>query len=159
MSCSTSAGSSAARVSMNAEPNCGGSGLPAEMALLLFHAAGVALGVEAAAVEGILDEEQARSAGIACRDLAEILGAGGALMRNARLFLNCREAPCAIGIDHLDEIITVPTTALQPLPESLPQFRGLRAFWGGIVRANRVVLLVDVGRLLEPPTAIGYSLR
>ncbi len=147
---------------MIADGNPRGGALPAEMPLLLFHAAGVALGVEAAAVEGILDAAQVRQSGIACRDLAELLGAPGATMpaptAKKHLLLKGRELRCGIGIDSIDEIVTIPTAALQPLPEALSLFRGARAFWGGIVRADKVVLLVDVDRLQEPSTAIGEAL-
>jgi len=130
---------------------------PAELSLLLFHAAGAALGVEAAAVEGVMDANLARRSGLVCRDLAELLGAGGTGRSPARLVLVCREAPCGIGIDSLDEILAVPTKDLRLLPGLFAQFPGARAFWGGIVRARRVVLLVDVDRLLEPMTAFGET--
>lgn len=145
---------------MIAERNPGGAALPAEMPLLLFHAAGVALGVEAAAVEGVLDVEQARRSGIACRDLAGLLGTVRAIspapQRN--LLLKGREVRCGLGIDSLDEIVSVSTTDLQPLPEPLSYFRGPRTFWAGIVRADKVVLLVDADRLQEPAPAIGEAL-
>lgn len=143
---------------MTADRSPAGGVIPAEMPLLLFHAAGVALGVEAAAVEGILDAEQARRSGIACMDLAELLGVVGAPAPNKHLVVRDRGARCGIGIDSLDEIVTLPTTALQPLPEPLSYFRGARTFWGGIVRADKVVLLVDVERLQDPAPAIGEAL-
>lgn len=145
---------------MTADRNPERGALPAEMPLLLFHAAGVALGVEAAAVEGILDAEQARQSGIACRDLVDVLGAvvAPAPAPKKHLLLKGREVRCGIGIDSLDELITIPATALQPLPEPLSYFRGPRTFWGGIVRANRIVLLVDVDRLHEQSPAIGEAL-
>ena len=142
---------------MTADRSTGG-GLPADMPLLLFHAAGVALGVEAAAVEGILDDEQARQSGVACRDLTELPGATRAPAAAKKLLLKGRDARCTIGIDSLDEIVTIPWTALQPLPEPLTYFRSPRAFWGGIVRADKVVLLVDVDRLQEPAPAVGEAL-
>jgi len=132
--------------------------VPAELPLLLFHAAGVALGVEAAAVESIVDAEQARRDGIACRDLAELIGLARTPARAPQksLLLRGRGERCWFGIDSLDEIVTIPTAELQPLPEPLAQFKAPRVFWGGIVRENRVVLLVDVDRLQEPAaTAIG----
>jgi len=141
---------------MSAERSPARAAHPAELPLLLFHAAGVALGVEAAAVEGILDAEQARRSGIECRDLAEMLGIAVAPSpaSGKKLLLKGREARCGIGIDSLDEIVTVPTATLQPLPEPLAHFRGPRTFRGGIVRENKVVLLVDVDRLQEPAPAI-----
>jgi len=140
---------------MSAEPAATVRALHAELPLLLFHAAGAALGVETAAVEGVMDADLARRSGLVCRDLADLLGAAGTGMPPPRLVLVCREAPCGIGIDSLDAIVTVPTTDLRLLPELFAQFPGARAFWGGIVRARRVVLLVDVVRLLEPMTAFG----
>lgn len=130
--------------------------LPAELPLLLFHAAGVALGVEAAAVEGILDAEQARKSGVACRDLAELLGIVGTPVSapQKQLLLKGRGMRCGIGIDSIDEIVAIPTAALQPLPEPLAHFQGTRTFWGGIVRADRVVLLVDADRLQESARAL-----
>jgi len=138
---------------MTAECRPEGAVLPAEMPLLLFHAAGVALGVEAVAVEGILDAEQARQAGVACRDLAELFGAGGRTGPAPDKQLLLRGARRGIGIDSLDEIVTIPTTALQPLPALLSYDRRPGAFWGGIVRENKVVLLLDAERFLEPATA------
>ena len=145
---------------MSADRPSRGGALAAEMPLLLFHAAGVALGIEAAAVEGIIDAEEARRSGIACRDLAELLGAAGASAPASKknLLLRGREVRCGVGIDSLDEIVTVPTADLQLLPEPLAGFQAARAFRGGIVRADKVVLLVDVDRLQEPSTAIGEAL-
>jgi chemotaxis signal transduction protein len=143
---------------MAADRNPEGGVLPAEMPLLFFHAAGVALGIEAAAVEGILDTEQARESGIACRNLDELLGAAGASAPAKVLLFKGREDLGGMGIDSLDEIVMIPATALQPLPEPLASFRGPRMFWGGIVRADRIVLLVDVDRLHERSTAIGEAL-
>jgi chemotaxis signal transduction protein len=143
---------------MSAEPGAGAGLLPAQLPLLLFHAAGAALGVEAGQVAGVLDAEQARRAGLACRDLAALLGVAGASEGSARLVLAWNGGQCGIGIDSLDELVTVPAAALQPLPEPLRQFRAPRAFWGGIVRGGRVVLLVDVERLLEPTAAICEAL-
>jgi chemotaxis signal transduction protein len=139
---------------MGAEPATGAPALPAELQLLLFHAAGAALGVEAAAVEGVMHADLARRSGLACRDLAELLGVAGSGEPHTRLVLVCRGAPWGIGIDELDEIATVPVAQLQPLPAAFPQFPGSPVFWGGLVRASRVVLLVDVDRLLEPLTAL-----
>ena len=146
---------------MNADGMAEGGALPAEMPLLLFHAAGVALGVEAAAVEGILDAEQARRSGIACGHLAELPGAVTASSPTSAkvLLFKGRGDLRGMGIDGLDEIVTIPITALQPLPEPLSCFRGTRTFWGGLVRENKVVLLVDVGRLLEPATAIDEAIQ
>jgi len=141
---------------MAAERNPEGSVLPAEMPLLLFRAAGVPLGVEAAAVEGILDAEQARQSGIACRGLAQLLGSAPETSAavNMHLLLKSRKERCGLGIDGLDEFVTVPTAALQPLPAPLAFFRGPRTFWAGMVRGNKVVLLVDADRLQEPSPAI-----
>ena len=136
---------------MAADGMAEGGALPAEMPLLLFHAAGVALGVEAAAVEGIIDAGQARESGIESRNLAELLGTGGAPPPASarKLLLKGRDVRRGLAIDSLDEIVTVPTASLQPLPEPLSCFRGPRMFWGGIVRADKIVLLVDVERLQE----------
>lgn len=142
---------------MNDDRNPEGAALPAEMPLLFFRAAGVPLGVEAAAVEGILDAEQARQSGISCASLAERLGAGGAPAPAKVILFKGREGLDGVGVDSIDEIMTIPTAALQPLPEPLAYFRGPRAFWGGTVRANKVVLLVDVDRLVGPAPARGET--
>lgn len=136
------------------DPNSRGDLLPAEMPLLLFHAAGVALGVEAAAVEGIVDAGEARQSGIAFGTLAGLLGTVGAPAPAKVLLFKGRAEPFGVGIDGLDAVIVLPTTALQPLPEPLSFYRGPRAFWGVAVRENKVVLLVDVDRLLEPAAAL-----
>ena len=134
--------------------------LPAQMPLLLFHAAGVALGAEAASVERILDAEQAREAGIACRGLVDPRGnpVEPSPAPEAALVLMGRDERCGIGIDSLDGIVTVPSTDLQPLPAPLSLFPGPRAVWGGIVREQKVVLLVDVDRLLQRAPAVHESL-
>lgn len=134
--------------------------IPKEMPLLLFHAAGVALGVEAVAVEAILDSEQARQSGVKCLDLAELLGsvAVPSTASNRNLLLKGRVAWCGLAIDTLDELVTIPTTAMQLLPAVLFGFQGPCAFWGGIVRANKVVLLVDVDRLQDQSLASGEAL-
>lgn len=141
---------------MAADGKPAGCVLPAQMPLLLFHAAGVALGVETAAVEGVVDEEGARRAGIACRELAGLLGVAGAPApaSDKKLLLKARDARCGIAIDSLDEIVTVAAAALQPLPEPLAYFRGPRVFWGGLVREDRIVLLLDVDRLQQAAWAM-----
>lgn len=141
---------------MTTDGNPEGRDLPAELPLLLFHAAGVALGVEAAAVERILDAEQARQSEVACRDLAELLGTAGTPVSapKKQLLLKGRGLRCGIGIDSIDGIVAIPTAALQPLPEPLAHFQGTRTFWGGMVRADKVVLLVDPDRLLESARAL-----
>lgn len=141
---------------MAADGEPAGGALPAALPLLLFHAAGMALGVETVAVEGVVDAEGARQSGIASRDLAELLGLAGAPApaSNMRLLLKGRDARCALAIDSLDEIVAIPTAALQPLPELLAHFRRPRAFWGGLVRGDKIVLLVDVDRLQQAAPAM-----
>ncbi len=133
--------------------------LPAEVPLVLFHAAGVALGVEASAIEGVLDAGQARQSGISSGTLAELLGTSAAAEPPAAkvLLVKRREDRFGMGVDSLDEIAAIPTTALQLLPEPLSYFRGPRTFWGATVRAGQVVLLVDVDRLPKPAAAPGEA--
>lgn len=129
--------------------------LPAQMPLLLFRAAGAALGVEAAAVEGILDAEQARPSGIAFGDPG-----GAPAPASARVLLfKGRGERRGLRVDSVDEIVTLPTSELQPLPGLLSSLPGARAFWGCVVRADKVVLLVDVDRLHEQPTAVNEILK
>lgn len=140
---------------MAADRTPAGAALPAELSLLLFRAAGAALGVEAAAVEGILDAGVARSSGIRCRRLGELLRAPGppGAAEGTVLVFRGREEPYGVGIDGLDDVVSLPTTALQPLPGILRAAPGPRAYWGGFVRSGKVVLLVDVDRLRETAAA------
>lgn len=136
------------------DPNPCGALLPAEMPILFFHAAGVAMGVEAAAVEGIVDVGEALQSGMAFEALAELLGTGAAPAPAMVLLFKGCEKPFGVGIDGLDAVSALPTAVLQPLPEPLAYYRGPRAFWGVAVREDKIVLLVDVGRLLEPAAAL-----
>lgn len=144
---------------MAADRGPGVPALPAEMSFLLFHAAGAALGVEAAAVAGVLDAGAARRAGIRCRALGELLRAPGppGPGEGTVLLFRGRDETHGIGIDGLDEVVSLPTAALQPLPELLRPSRAPGAYWGAVVRSDKVVLLVDVGRLQEPAAQRGAT--
>lgn len=142
---------------MDADSAFARSGLPAELSLLLFRAAGAALGVEAAAVEGIVDAGSARRSGIRCSALGELFRAPGppGVREGAVLLFRGREELCGIGVDGLDEVVSLPLADLQPLPELLRRSPGTGAYWGAVVRSEKVVLLVDADRLQESAAARG----
>lgn len=142
---------------MASEPDSPRAVLPAEMPLLVFQAAGVAMGVEAAAVEGIRDVREARQSGIAFESLAELLGLGAAAAPSKVLIFKGRPEPYGVGIDSLVAVIVLPTSALQPVPQPLSFYRGPRAFWGVAVQDDKVVLLVDVDRLLESAATLAKA--
>lgn len=144
---------------MTGERDAAGAARPAEVQLLLFHAAGVALGVETAAVARVLDAGSARPPGAAGGALEELFAplAAPARAPGKALLFKGRPSACTLEVDSLDEIVTIPTSALQPLPKPLAFFRGPRAFRGGIVRGDRVVLLVDADRLQQAAAAPGEA--
>lgn len=124
-------------------------GLPAEIDLLMFKAAGIKIALDTVQVDCIISSEQAAQQGIFCVTLHEVPGTGkesSALSTTVILHKNEHEA-FGIRVDGLDAIVTVPTEAIQPLPEPLSSFAGLRIFCGVVLHENAVVLLIDPYRL------------
>ena len=123
--------------------------VPQEIDLLLFHAAGVNMAVEAAQVEGIISREQAEQREISVGALSELLGMGSAAAPACPKVLLFRDKgeTCGLGISGLDSILPVTIDTIQPLPELLSNVDGLQPFWGAITRGSDVVFLIDLFRL------------
>ena len=123
--------------------------LPQEIDLLLFHAGGVNMAVEAAQVDAIISSEQAEQRAISVGVLSKLLGMGSASSAACSKVLLFRDndETCGVGISGLDSILPVKIGTIQPLPELLSNVAGLRPFWGAITRGNNVVFLIDLFRL------------
>ncbi|MBI5076112.1 MAG: chemotaxis protein CheW [Nitrospirae bacterium] len=129
----------------NVEPE----GLPAEMDLLVFKAAGIPIAIDTVQVDCIISSEQAEQRGISCLALAEVPGmAKEASALSSTVVLHKHEDEVyGIRVDGLETIVAVPVRTIQPIPEPLSYFAGLRIFWGVVLHENTVVLLLDPYRL------------
>lgn len=134
-------------------------GLPAEIDLLIFKAAEIKIALDTVQVDCIISSEQAEQQGIFCVTLNEVPGIDegvSALYTSVILFKN---ETCGIRVNGLDEIITVPIEAIQPIPEPLSYFSGPRIFYGVVPHEKAIVLLIDPYRLkgLNPCEAVATA--
>ncbi|MHB8880564.1 MAG: chemotaxis protein CheW [Thermodesulfovibrionales bacterium] len=123
--------------------------LPPEMDLLVFTAGGLKMAVDTGGVDCIMGPEEAQQLGVSFCTLNEILEPGKEDSPAARTVLLYRvgDEDRGLGVDGLDEIMTVPIGAIQPLPWPLSNFAGPRLFWGIVQRGSDLVLLIDLYRL------------
>lgn len=137
------------------------SALPAEIELLLFNTAGITMAVDTYQIECIMSYKQAEQQGISFCRLNEIPGFADETSPASSTVILCNNGVEAygLGVDRLDEIISVPIAAIQPMPEPLSNFAGPRLFWGIVPQGDDVILLIDLYRLksLNPCTAVATA--
>lgn len=127
----------------NVEPD----GLPSEMDLLVFKAAGIPIAIDTVQVDCIISSEQAEQQGISCISLDEVLGTARETSALCPTVLLHKDEAYGIRVDGLEAIIAVPIETIQPIPEPLSYFAVPRIFWGVVLHENAVVLLIDPYRL------------
>jgi hypothetical protein len=131
------------------DPVPGTAALPREVDFLLFGAAGVAIGVEASQVQGIVRASQAEASGIPVATLDGILARGGGASPTDGTVLVFRDGggTSGLAVDGLDSMESVAIEAIRPLPQLLASGGGPKPFWGVLPRGPEVVLLIDLQRL------------
>ncbi len=124
--------------------------LPREIDFLVFQAAGVPLAVEASQVTGIVKSLQAAERGISVASLDEILrrsGRAAPAVKDVLLFCD-GEKTWGLGIERLDSIQPVSIETIHLMPALLASSGGSGPFWGALIREDKVVLLIDLHRLI-----------
>ena len=119
-----------------------------EIELLVFSAAGITMAVDTAQVDCLISSERAELQGIPFVRLNDILSLGIKSPAGSTV-IQYRDKGEAYGLeaDDLDEMITTPVMAIQPMPAPLSSFPGSQIFRGAVLRQNTVVLLIDLYRL------------
>ena len=134
---------------MTSEGHVAGRGALTEISLVLFRAAGVKMGVDAAQIEEIVDSEEAEESGICPLHPAGLFGEDSSSSASCPKTLLHRgeNGTFGLGIDELCEIKTVSVDSLRPLPAIIASLAGPRNFWGATAMGEEIVLLVDLRRL------------
>ena len=120
--------------------------VPVEISLVLFRAAGVKMGVDAAQIEEIVDSEEAEKSGICSLHPAGLFGEDSLSSASCpkTLLHKGESGTFGLGIDELCEIKTVRVDSLRPLPAIIASLAGPRNFWGATAMGEEIVLLVDL---------------
>ncbi len=75
------------------------------------------------------------------------------LYKSPKILLIKDKSPASgIIINQPEEIISIKTDSIQPLPLLIKRFNKLTAIWGVILKGEEIVLLVDLFRILKSKT-------
>lgn len=118
--------------------------------ILVFTVGGVHCGIDGELVGRIITLDEAEARKVKFRWFHQLLPFGGDevdYLRPRVVILKEGGSETGLVIDQPRDIIEVRVGSIRPLPSLLGTGKGGRVFWGGLVLDEKVVLLVDPGRL------------
>ncbi|RJQ77883.1 MAG: hypothetical protein C4519_12665 [Desulfobacteraceae bacterium] len=124
--------------------------IPEEMEILLFSLGAVRIGVDTAQIGGLISPGEASERQVALARMDDRIGCvGGETGCPAPMVLLIKGEEMSRGllIDRPEDIVTVKTNAIHPMPVFIQACSRTKAIWGAAIVGDEMVLLMDLYKL------------
>lgn len=120
-----------------------------EIEFLLFTTMGVRMGIDTRRIASMLKPDDALLNGLPTVSIHQKLGFRGTEIeyREPHVLVMRDETACGIVIDHPDEIASVKTESIRPLPEIIVLACGATEIWGALPEENGMTFLLDCRKM------------
>jgi len=126
-----------------------------EIDLIIFKIMGVVLGIDIEQISQIRepDHVEAEDVNIFAFHQKIPFRENKVLYKSPKILFIKDEWPASgIIIDQPEEIISIKTGSIQPLPQLIKKFNRSTPIWGVVPRGEEIILLIDLCRLLKSKT-------
>ncbi len=123
-----------------------------EIQVLIFTLAGATLGLETSQIDEILTAGQAEERQLDFISIHELIHCTPKpLSYNSSkvILIKGSATPLGLVIEEPEAILSLAIDQIQPLPVLIASTNSSEALWGAVVIQEEIVLLVDLGKLLE----------